>query len=128
MTNESQNLPLQAFFIYARKDERLRDALEINMAVFKREGIISTWYDREIVPGQEWDNVITANLKASRVFLLLVSPDFLASDYIHNTEMDYALKMHDEAQAIVIPIILRKCEGTANQSNYGRIETQRGQM
>jgi tetratricopeptide (TPR) repeat protein len=96
--------------MYARKDERLRGELDTHMAVLRGEGVISLWHDRMILPGQEWHNVITENLKASRVFLLLVSPDFLASDYIQNTEMDYALKMHDEGQGVVIPIILRKCQ------------------
>jgi hypothetical protein len=107
---KSDTVPLQAFVIYAHQDKRLRGQLAKHMAVLNRQDVISVWYDGDIAPGQAWDNVIAENLRASRVFLLLVSPDLLASDYIHNTEMDYALKMHDEHQAVVIPIIIRPCE------------------
>ncbi len=141
MTSEAQNQPLQVFIIYAREDERFRERLVKNMSLLKREGVISTWYDRMILPGQDWDNVITENLKASRIFLLLVGPDFLASEYIINKEMDHALKMHDAGLAVVIPIILRHCDWketrlkglqalprAANQSPNGRTEIRHGQM
>jgi tetratricopeptide (TPR) repeat protein len=110
MPRKPKSQPLQAFFIYAHKDERLRDALEISLAVYKREGVISTWYDGKIVPGEEWNRVIKENLRASRVFLLLVSPHFLNSDFINDVEMKYALKMHKKALAVVIPIILKPCD------------------
>jgi tetratricopeptide (TPR) repeat protein len=110
MTSASQNQPLQAFIVYAHEDKRLRAQLEKHMSVLRNKGVISVWYDGKIVPGQEWDKAITENLKASRVFLLLVSSDFLASDYINHKEMDHALKMHDAGLAVVIPIILRSCD------------------
>jgi eukaryotic-like serine/threonine-protein kinase len=99
--------PLTLFYSYAREDEALRDALEKHLSLLHRQGLISSWSDRQIVPGTEWSQDIDAHLDTAEIILLLISPDFLASDYCYSVEMQRALERHAHGEAYVIPIILR---------------------
>lgn len=98
------------FFSYSHADEALRDQLEKQLSMLKRQGIIETWHDRRIGAGREFDHEISAHVEADDIILLLVSPDFLASDYCYDREMLRAIERHDAGEAIVIPVILRACE------------------
>jgi predicted Zn-ribbon and HTH transcriptional regulator len=98
------------FFSYSHRDETLRDELEIHLAMLKRQGAITTWHDRRIGAGKEFDNEISHYLDKADIILLLVSPDFLASDYCYDVEMARALERHRSGDARVIPVILRPCD------------------
>src|SRR5437868_5155515 len=95
------------FYSYSHKDEALRNKLETQLQLLERQGYIASWHDYKIVPGQEWANEIDAHLNTADIILLLVSPDYIASDYCYSVEMMQALKRHDAEEARVIPIILR---------------------
>ncbi len=98
---------IEIFYSYAHEDERLRKKLETHLSLLKQEGLITGWYDREIRAGAEWAHEIEAHLNSAHIILLLVSPDFMASDYCYSVEMRRALERHDAKAARVIPIILR---------------------
>ncbi len=98
------------FFSYSHADEALRDQLEKQLAMLKRQGVITTWHDRRIGGGQEIDQAIATNMEAADIILLLVSPDFIASDYCYEREMTRAMERHEAKNAIVIPVILRACD------------------
>ena len=100
-------MPVELFYSYAHEDEALRDELEKHLSLLKRSGLIVAWHDRRIGVGEEWRHQIDAHARSADIILLLVSPDFLASDYCYNVEMNLALERHDRHEAIVIPIILR---------------------
>jgi tetratricopeptide (TPR) repeat protein len=98
---------VKLFFCYAREDRALRDELEQHLSLLKRQKQITTWYDREISPGTAWEQEIDTHLNSAHLILLLVSRDFLASDYCYGIEMKRALERHEAGTAHVIPIILR---------------------
>jgi internalin A len=98
------------FFSYSHKDEGLRDELETHLKLLQRQGIISTWHDRKILPGVEWGDEIDGRLERARIILLLVSADFLASDYCWDKEVRRAVERHEAGEATVIPILLRACD------------------
>jgi len=98
------------FFSYSHKDEDLRNELEVHLSALKRQGVISTWHDRRITAGTEFDGAIDQNLDSADVILLLVSPDFINSDYCYKTEMERAMERHKSGDARVIPVILRPCD------------------
>jgi len=75
------------FFSYSHADEELRDQLEKHLTMLKRQGAIETFHDRRIPAGNEVDRSISAELERADVILLLVSPDFLASAYCYDIEM-----------------------------------------
>ncbi|WP_437321244.1 TIR domain-containing protein [Sorangium sp. So ce385] len=106
----STKKPIHLFFSYSHKDEALRDELETHLALLKREGLLQSWHDRRIGAGTEWAGEIDKNLDEAEVILLLVSADFLASDYCFDKEMKRALARHDAGQARVIPVVLRKTD------------------
>jgi hypothetical protein len=98
------------FFSYSHKDEALRDELEVHLAMLKRSGAIESWHDRKIPAGDELDGAIDAKLNSAQVILLLVSPDFLASRYCYDVEVQRAMERHYEGSARVIAVILRPCD------------------
>ena len=98
------------FFSYSHKDEALRNQLETHLAMLKRQGVISTWHDRRLLAGDNVDQGIANELNQADIILLLVSPDFLASDYCYGVEVVRALERHASNEARVIPVILRPCE------------------
>ena len=100
-------IPLRLFYSYAHEDESLRDQLATHLSLLEHEGAIRSWHDRGIDPGIDWDREINQQLLEADIILLLVSADFLASDYIRSHELRVALERHESREARVIPIILR---------------------
>jgi hypothetical protein len=94
-------------FCYAHEDEALLNKLKVHLKPLQRQGLIDIWYDRNISAGTDWGREIDKHLNTAQVILLLVSPDFLASDYCYTIEMQRAIERHDLGEATVIPIILR---------------------
>jgi hypothetical protein len=114
------NRPLKLFYSYSHEDEELRNKLEKHLSLLKRRGVVSSWYDRQIEAGNDWAKEIHTNLENAEVILLLVSSDFLASDYCYCKEMDRALERHGKGLAKVIPVILRDCEW--QQAPFARLQ------
>ena len=98
------------FFSYSHADEDLRDQLEKQLSTLKRQGVIETWHDRRIGAGNEIDRAISERIETDDIILLLVSPDFIASDYCYDREMRRAMERHEAGDAIVVPVILRPCD------------------
>lgn len=110
MPPPSPGVPAQLFFSYSHKDKVLRDQLETHLSTLKRENRISAWHDRKITAGTEWKGQIDERLKSSSIILLLVTANFLASDYCNDVELRYAMEQHHQSKACVIPVILRPCD------------------
>lgn len=98
---------VEVFFSYSHKDEVLRDELANHLSILKRRGEITTWHDRQIEAGTEWDKEIDSHLQTADIILLLISSAFLASDYCWSVELEQAMARHEAGEARVIPIILR---------------------
>jgi TIR domain len=99
--------PIEVFYSYTRKDERLQSQLDAHLSLLKHEGIINIWHKREISAGAEWRQEVDTHINSAQIILLLVTPDFLASDYAYGAEMTRAMERHERGEASVIPIILR---------------------
>src|SRR6266566_5715704 len=100
-------MAVKIFCCYAHEDEALLKKLKTHLWPLQRQGLIDVWHDRDINAGTEWEQVIKEQLNTAQIILLLVSPDFMASDYCYTIEMKQALERHDKKEATVIPIILR---------------------
>lgn len=98
------------FISYAHSDEELKDYLIKHLSSLIRKEIISTWHDRKLIGGQNFDHEIKQELLDSDIILFLISSDFIASDYINDVELKRALEMHEQGNAIVVPVILRPCD------------------
>lgn len=104
---------MRLFTSYSHKDERALGRLHTHLAVLQREGKIDRWYDREIIAGENLDSEIASQLDASDVFMPLVSPDFLASQYCYEREMEKAIERHENGTMRIVPVILDACDWKA---------------
>ena len=100
----------RAFLSYSHVDERAVERLRKHMAVLKREGTLPVWTDHAVVPGDNVDTVISAELERSQVFVALVSPDYLASRYCYEREFQRALELAAEGRMRIVPVILEPCD------------------
>lgn len=101
---------ISVFYSYAQEDAGLHDELDKHLGTMKRLNQIVGWHNRDIQAGTEWDKEIDEHLNAAQIILLLISPDFVASDYCYSIEMKRALERHNNGEARVIPVILRPFE------------------
>src|SRR5438045_3947187 len=106
MASQRLKKPHKIFISFSHKDEELRAQLVNHLTSLTKNGIIVCWDDRRMSPGAEWRGQIDDNLETASVILLLVSSDFLTSDYCRY-EMARARELHNAKKARVIPIILR---------------------
>jgi hypothetical protein len=100
-------MPVKIFLCYAHEDEALLKKLKTHLRPLQRAGLIDVWYDRNISAGTDWEQQIKDQLNTAQIILLLVSPDFMDSDYSYDIEMQRALERDKRKEARVIPIILR---------------------
>jgi hypothetical protein len=101
--------PIQVFISYSRHDDKLRKRFIKHLASLELQGVITTWHDHEIVPGDNWRRETDKHLNTAEVILLLVSENFLASRYAYGVEFKRAKERHERREARVIPVILRSC-------------------
>src|SRR5712692_5738667 len=94
-------VPLSVFISYAHEDEPLRQQLEAHLSLLRRQGLIADWQDRQILAGEQWARDIDEHLERASLILLLISPDFLASEYCYGIEMPRALERHQNSEAQV---------------------------
>ncbi len=111
---------IEVFYSYSHRDQRLRDQLETQLALLKREGLLSSWHDRKIGAGEEWVGQIDAHLNTAQIILLLISANFIASEYCYDIEMKRALEKHNTGQARIIPVILRPCDW--HNAPFGKLQ------
>jgi hypothetical protein len=100
-------MALVVFISYSHRDEALYDQLARHLKPLEYEGVIHPWSDHRISAGNDFGAEIAAALDTANIILLLVSPDFIASEYCWGIEMKKALDRHAAGQARVIPVILR---------------------
>ena len=111
---------MRVFLSYSHNDGEALRRLRTHLAPLRRQGHIDAWYDREILAGDELDAEVAEELESCQLFLLLVSPDFLASDYCYEREMNRALERHEIGEARVVPIIIEPCDWRS--SPLGRLK------
>lgn len=105
-----EDMKLKVFLSYSHEDEIMKQELDKALIMLKRNKKIDTWNDRYLTVGSQLEKEILENLKTADIILLLISTDFLASQYCFEKEMQIAIDRHKNGEAIVIPVILRKCD------------------
>jgi len=102
------NERVEIFCCYAHEDRSYLLKLKKQLTpLLRRQLINNIWSDVDISPGMDWEREINKHLNTAQIILLLVSPDFIASDYCYSTEMARAIERHERGEAKVIPVILR---------------------
>ena len=101
---------LKIFISYAHEDEAMKNDLDKHLISLKRSDKIDVWQDRMLMAGTEWDSTIKKELEDADIILLLISVDFIGSQYIWDKELKTALQKHENGTARIIPVILRECD------------------
>src|SRR5579885_378218 len=99
--------PLRLFLSYASEDEIYQQELTKHLSLLQRTGVIKQWHARRITAGSEWKRQIDQHLEEADVIVILVSADFLSSDYCNDVELERSLARHREGSCRVIPVIVR---------------------
>jgi len=109
------------FISYSHKDKKWLDLIKTFLKPFTRNEKITVWSDEHIMPGVSWDIEIKKHLEACRVAVLLVTPDFIASDYIINKELSIMLKRAQEGELIIYWIAVS--HSAYNQTDLSKIQS-----
>lgn len=107
--------PPEVFVSYSHHDKDYKDQLVKQLNVLQRQGVISSWHDGLLVAGEKWNDEIVEHLNSSRIILLLVTPDFMNSDYIHNVELRRASERHESGEVSVVPVLVRNVNSWDNE-------------
>lgn len=105
----AQKENIKIFIAYSREDQDILNRLRTNLKVLERTQNIEVWYDGKIEVGSDWEKQIKTNLYSADIILLLISENFIASDYCYNNEMTEALSLNDQNKVRTIPIIAKEC-------------------
>ncbi|HFA51592.1 MAG TPA: TIR domain-containing protein [Bacteroidetes bacterium] len=97
------------FIAYARRDKAALTELSTHLQFLQRRKMCTIFYDGEIKPGERWDKRLKDELHKATIFVLLVSADFLNSDYVNDVELPKILNKEKQGTAKVLPVILKKC-------------------
>ncbi|HXQ33081.1 MAG TPA: toll/interleukin-1 receptor domain-containing protein [Anaerolineales bacterium] len=100
------------FISYSHKDEGIKDRLLAHLSVLEHSGQVDIFDTSEIPIGDKWSESIENAIDKAAIALLVVSPDFLASDFIVGNELRRLLKRNEEEGLILIPIISRPAAWT----------------
>jgi hypothetical protein len=109
-----------AFISYSHVDENVLNRLHVHMANLIRDNVISSWSDHEILAGANLDNDINYALSNSDIFLAIVSPDYLSSNYCYEKEFKTALEIQKQGKLLIVPIIAQPCDWKS--SPFGKMK------
>src|SRR5579885_1436625 len=105
------------FCAYSSEDAELRYELEMHLSVLRRLDLIRSWYNYAVDTNDQNEQE-EAYIQSANIFLLLLSSDFMKSNFIHSSEMQKILEKHIRGQAYAIPILLHpvRWENTSLES------------
>ncbi len=96
------------FISYSHKDKMWLEKIRTHLKLLENEGIpIDVWDDTQIKAGTKWDKEINKALKSTKIALILITTDFLASDFITKVELPSLLKAAEDDGAVIIPVIIK---------------------
>jgi hypothetical protein len=94
------------FLSYSRKDEPWMQRIRIHFKPLESDRRLEIWFDKNIQPGELWKQEIRSAIEVSGLAILIISADYLASEFITTTELPLLLKAYEETGLILLPFII----------------------
>lgn len=99
----------RVFISYSHADKEWLKRIQIHIKPFEKKGIIDSWDDTKIKAGMRWKHEIINAIETAKVAVLLVSADFLASEFITDNELPLLLQSAEKEGTIILPVIIKPC-------------------
>lgn len=115
-TKERREKKNSLFVSYSHADREFLDRLMVHLRPLEKEGLIDLWVDTRLRAGDRWKKEIEKALERANVAVLLVSADFLASDFITENELPPLLRNAEDQGTRIIPLIVKPCRFTRDKN------------
>ncbi len=99
----------RVFISYSHRDAKWLERLQVHLKPLVRQGLVDSWDDTRIEAGEDWADEIRSALDRTRAAVLLLSADFMASDYIAKHELPAILDAARSDGAVVLPVNVSPC-------------------
>lgn len=103
----NESISPSIFISYSHKDEEWKDRLVAHLGVLHKEGILDIWDDRQIKAGSNWREEIKKAIENAKIIILLISADYLSSDFITDIEFQKIIKQQSDSGSVVLPVFIR---------------------
>jgi len=97
------------FISYSHKDELEKNMLVSHLGVLQGHGLVSLWNDDDVGPGGDWKTELDQVIAQAKIAVLLITANFLNSEFILHSEVPELLKRHQDDELVIIPVIARAC-------------------
>jgi TIR domain len=121
-------MAMKGFVSYAHEDHAMCRQFRAHLAALQRAFALEPWTDHEIRTGSQWEARMAAAIAAAEVFVLLVSPYFIESDYVWDTEIPAIQRQRAERGALVLPVVLIPCSWQTVASSLHAAPTDNGRV
>ncbi len=108
-TPDEDDAPGSVFVSYSHKDQGYLDRLMIHLSPLEKQGRIKLWADTKLRDGDRWKEEIERTLNESKIAVLLISADFLASEFIIDNELPPLLRAAQTKGTQILPVIVKAC-------------------
>jgi hypothetical protein len=119
---------MKGFISYSHDDFDVFGRVKSHLVAIERAFDIRFWYDKRINAGYHWNAAILREIEAADVFVLLISPAFIASDYVYEREIPAIQERKRSAGALILPVVLERCYWSMVCGVLQAVPTDRGRL
>jgi TIR domain len=121
-------MAMKGFVSYSHEDYRLFDGFVAHLATIRRAFDLEVWTDHAIHAGSEWNAEIASAIRLSDVFVLLISPDFIGSDYVYEKEIPAIQAQRRAGGGLILPVVLKRCLWQMIAAALQAVPTEKGRV
>jgi hypothetical protein len=123
-----KSMAMKGFISYAHDDHQLFDGFATHLKSVRRAFDLELWFDHEIYAGARWDSSIASAIGVAQVFVLLISPNFIGSDYVFEKEIPAIQAQRLAVGALVLPVVLKRCTWQLIAAALQAVPTENGRV